>query len=83
MGLGQDEEGDGGTEEEKGGVILEEVFEGFESPIMMSPVGSVVSDTLSAKECQLAIALSSYLQTEQGTQALQIGHSDGEEDDVF
>ncbi len=31
--------------------------------------------TLSAKECQLAIALSSYLQTEQGTQALQIGHS--------
>lgn len=33
-----------GQEEEEGGVLLEEVFEGFESPIMMSPVGSVVSD---------------------------------------
>ncbi len=44
LGLGQDEEGDGRMEEEEGGVLSEEEFEGFESPIMMSPVGSVVSD---------------------------------------
>ncbi len=44
MGLGQDEEGDGWMEEEDGGVRLEEEFEGFESPVMMSAVGSVVGD---------------------------------------
>ena len=44
LGLGEDEEVEKEMEEEDGGVLLEEEFEGFESPAMMSPVGSVVGD---------------------------------------
>lgn len=44
LGLGEDEEMKEEMEEEEGGVRLEEGFEGFESPAMMSPVGSVVGD---------------------------------------
>ena len=32
------------TKKEGGGVLLEERYEGFDSPVMMSPTGSVVSD---------------------------------------
>ena len=56
LGLGADEEIDEEMEEEEeeeeeeGGVLLEDDFEGFKSPVMMSPAGSVVGDGEKEKE---------------------------------
>ena len=44
LGLGEEEEMEGEMEEEEGGVLVKEEYEGFESPVVMSPVGSVVGD---------------------------------------